>query len=156
VISRVSSVGALPFPPQQHFDDRKRQRRIDLQDRAAVVRLQAQRDQAGGRRKRLRELQKRKLFDGDQIDHDVRAKVSRKARRHTAREIFVQEMDRAQLVFRNAIGAAKIVRLGLRCVVLRRLRVRHLERIVDFLLRQKSVHSLLSTAPARFCCQTIP
>src|SRR5579883_2962061 len=103
----------LARPAQQHLQNWKDQRWIDLQQGAAVYRFHSQRDDAGGGREAARKFDKRKLLYANQIYSYIGAQIGRETRSKTSREVFMKQMDRPELVLSDAVRTAEVIALHL-------------------------------------------
>ncbi len=97
---------------KEHFENREDERRIDLQDRVAVVRPHPQRDHAGRRGQTLGELHEGELFDTNEVHRNIGAQIGGQAGSQAAGEVLMEQVNRPELIFRDAVGPAKIVGLG--------------------------------------------
>ena len=132
VMSRWMVVEALAGAAQQHLQDGKDQRGVQFQHTVAVVRAESERNHAGGRRQAVQKFRIGELLHAHQVDRQIGAQVGGEAGNQVAHERVVQQVDGANLGFRDAVRPAEVelYRGGLALAVLQVLKYG-----VDFLLR---------------------
>lgn len=148
---REIEAGCLLASSQQPVNDRKDDRRVEVEDQVAVEFVCLQQVEARRVFEAEDEFAVGELVDADQLDFDDGAKHAAESRAELSAEAFVQGLEGPHLLFADAFRAFEIVEteldvgidaaLRLGNGVLHRVRIEGCQQRLDFGLTQDVAHS---------------